>query len=248
MNDLLFIAGPCSVESEEQIFQSAAALAKLGVQVLRGGTFKARTSPHTFQGLGLPGAKLLAQEAKAHGMQAISEVLTIEQIEQLEPYVDIFQVGSRNMYNYALLKELNKTQKPVLIKRGFSATYHELRQAASYVAQNGKNSILLCERGIRTFETETRNTLDLNAIPVLQNTTDYPVIVDPSHGTGSRELIKPMTLAAVAAGANGIMIETHPNPDQALSDAKQTISLEQFADIHEKATKLHQQLYAMVPA
>lgn len=232
--NLTLIAGPCSVESEEQIDQTAEAVAKAGAHILRGGAFKPRTSPYDFQGLGEEGLRLLQKAGKAHGLLTISEVMDVENIERVAAYVDILQVGSRNMQNFSLLKRLGQTDYPILLKRGAAATCHELLMAAEYILSGGNERVILCERGIRTFETMTRNTLDLSAIPILQTLSKLPVIVDPSHGTGVRELVAPMACAAVAAGADGLMIEVHPNPDQALSDAAQTIDPSAFAALVKK--------------
>lgn len=230
-NDLAIIAGPCAVESEEQIFETAKLVANGGANILRGGTFKPRTSPYDFQGLGEVGLRYLHDAGNAYNLRTISEVMSIHQIELIAKYVDILQIGARNMQNFDLLKAVGQTKKPVLLKRGFSATYKDLLMAAEYILSAGNSEVILCERGIRTFETYTRNTLDITAVPVLHELSHLPVIVDPSHGTGMRHLVVPMARAAVAAGADGVMVEVHPEPDKALSDAAQTISPEVFSDM-----------------
>lgn len=229
--ELTIIAGPCSVESEEQIHQTAALVAKAGANVLRGGAFKPRTSPYDFQGLGKIGLEYLNNAAKQNNLLAISEVMDTKDVDLVASYVDILQIGARNMQNFNLLKEVGKINKPILLKRGFAATYLDLLMAAEYILENGNPNVILCERGIRTFESYTRNTLDLAAVPILHELSHLPVIVDPSHGTGIRKIVPAMAYAAIAAGADGIMVEVHPSPDQALSDAKQTISVETFAEM-----------------
>ena len=228
---LVLISGSCSVESEEQIFATAEKVSTLGVKILRGGAFKPRTSPYDFQGLGLKGLQLMRAAADKYNLLTVSEVMDTEDMVMVGEYVDILQIGSRNMHNFSLLKKAGQQRKPVLLKRGFAATYQELLLAAEYILSEGNPNVILCERGIRSFETHTRNTLDLAAVPVLQQLSHLPVIVDPSHGTGQRELVGPMSLAAVAAGCDGLMIEAHPTPDDALSDAKQTISCDALAQL-----------------
>ena len=225
------IGGPCAVESREQIFATAQAIRQSGAVLLRGGLFKMRTSSQSFQGLGSDAFDFIREIKKQMGLYFISEVTDAKQIEDFSEFVDIFQVGSRNMYNYSLLKELGLTRQPVMLKRGFSATYDEWFKAAEYIYQGGNNDVILCERGVRSFEPATRNTLDLAAVAYVKAHTHFPIIVDPSHGTGRRELIAPMALAAVAAGADGIMLETHPEPDRALSDAEQAIDFASFDKI-----------------
>lgn len=229
--NLTIIAGPCSIESEENIFTIAESVAKAGATILRGGAFKPRTSPYDFQGLGEPGLLFLNKAARKYNLLSISEVMDIGQIDLVANYVDILQIGARNMQNFSLLKAVGKSGKPILLKRGFSATYKDFLMAAEYILNEGNPNVILCERGIRTFETYTRNTLDIAAVPVLHSLSHLPVFVDPSHGTGIRELVVPMAKAAVAAGADGIMVEVHPEPDKALSDAKQTIDLQTFANL-----------------
>lgn len=230
-DNLLIMAGPCSIESREQLEACALVAKENGAQALRGGAYKPRTSPYEFQGMGVDGLKLIAEVGAKYGLVTVSEVMDASQIEVAAKYIDIIQIGARNMQNYSLLSELGKIKNPILLKRGFAATYHELLMAAEYIMLSGNPNVILCERGIRTIETFTRNTLDLNAIPALQQLTHLPVIADPSHGTGVRSLVLPMARASVAAGAHGILVEMHPHPDQSISDAKQTISFETFADL-----------------
>ena len=228
---VVVMAGPCSVESETQIDTIAARIREMGVQVLRGGAFKPRTSPYSFQGLGLPGLKMMRRAADKYGLLVVSEVMDHTQIPVVTEYVDVLQVGARNMQNYNLLKELGKISKPVLLKRGISATIEELLLAAEYIMSGGNYNVVLCERGIRTFENATRNTLDISAIPVIKKFSHLPIIVDPSHGTGRRDKVAPMARAAVAAGADGLLIEVHPDPEKALSDGAQSLYLEQFEQL-----------------
>jgi 3-deoxy-7-phosphoheptulonate synthase len=222
------IAGPCAIEDREQIFSIAASVKAAGGGFLRGGAFKPRSSPYSFQGLGIPGLKLMREAADAHGLATVSEVMEIAQIEPMLPYVDCFQVGARNMQNFNLLRELGQVRKPVLLKRGIAATVEELLLSSEYILSGGNYSVILCERGIRTYETSTRNTMDISAIPVLKKLTHLPVVADPSHGTGRRDMVGPMAKASVAAGADALLIEIHPNADKAVSDAAQTIYLDQF--------------------
>lgn len=241
---LTVMAGPCSIESKEQIMKTAEEVAASGASVLRGGAFKPRTSPYDFQGLGEEGLKYLQEAGEKYGLLTITEVMDEDQIELAVKYVDILQVGTRNMQNFSLLKKLGKAKKPVFLKRGFSASYQDFLMAAEYIVANGNPHVILCERGIRTFETYTRNTLDLAAVPILKKLSHLPVIADPSHGTGIRELISPMSRASIAAGADGLMIEVHPNPDESLSDAKQTISFTTFANIMHDIKNIFQLLTA----
>lgn len=227
----LVMAGPCSVESAEQINATARAVREAGAQILRGGVFKPRTSPYAFQGLGWEGLELLADAGRATGMPIISEVMAVDQVRRMAELVDILQVGTRNMQNFDLLRELGKIDRPILLKRGLSSTIDEWLGAAEYILSIGNQQVMLCERGIRTFETSTRNTLDLCAIPVLRELTHLPVIVDPSHGTGHRAYVPPMAKAARAAGAHGLLIEVHPDPDRALSDAEQSLSFPEFLSL-----------------
>jgi len=225
------IAGPCAVENYEQLSAVAAGARVAGALGLRGGAYKPRSSPYDFQGLGLEGLKLLKEVGMANKMPVISEVMSPEQIESAAEYIDVFQVGARNMYNYELLKELGRQRKPVVLKRGISATVDELLQAAEYILLGGNMQVILCERGIRTFEPSTRNTLDLAAVAVLKSTSNLPVIVDPSHATGKRDLIRPLSRAAIACGADGLIIESHVEPDKSYSDAGQAITPAQLGEI-----------------
>ena len=226
---VVVMAGPCSVESHDQLFKAAEQVAKAGAKVLRGGAFKPRSSPYTFQGLGLEGLKLLREAADAHGLLVISEVMEISQIDLMMEYIDIFQVGARNMQNFNLLRELGKVRKPVLMKRGIAATIEEMLLSAEYIMSGGNYDVILCERGIRTFETYTRNTLDISAIPIVHKLSHLPITSDPSHGTGLRDKVEPMACASLAAGADALIIEVHPDPDHALSDGAQSLYPEQFA-------------------
>jgi len=226
--EVAVMAGPCAIESEEQIEASAELVAANGAQILRGGAFKPRSSPYSYQGLGIDGLKLLRHAADRHRLAVVTEVMTIEQIETISEYADLLQVGARNMQNYPLLTALGHAGKPVLLKRGMSATIQEWLMSAEYILTEGNPNVILCERGIRTFETATRNTLDLSAVPVIQHLSHLPIIVDPSHGVGTRRFVSPMARAAVAAGADGIMVEIHPNPDKALSDGPQSLTFEEF--------------------
>jgi len=225
---VVMMAGPCSVESAEQIGTIAALVAEQGVRVLRGGAFKPRTSPYSFQGLGMKGLQLLRAAADAHDLLVVSEVMDYTQLPTIMDYVDVLQVGARNMQNYNLLKEVGKVPKPVLLKRGISATLEELLLSAEYIMAGGNYNVILCERGIRTFESYTRNTLDISAIPVIKKLSHLPIIVDPSHGTGRRDKVPPMARAAVAAGADGLLIEVHSDPEKALSDGAQSLYPAQF--------------------
>ena len=230
-NEVTIMAGPCSVESREQIFAVAKLVRSSGAQFLRGGAFKPRSSPYSFQGLGLEGLKLLKEVREQTGLLIISEVMEISQIELMLPYVDVFQVGARNMQNFNLLRELGQVEKPVLLKRGIAATIEELLLSAEYVLAGGNYDVILCERGIRTFETYTRNTMDISAIPVVKKLSHLPMFGDPSHGTGRRDQVAPLARAAVAAGCDGLLMEVHPNPDKALSDGAQSLNPEQFTKL-----------------
>ena len=227
-DEVIVMAGPCSIETEEQIATAAAAVKRAGAKVLRGGAFKPRSSPYSFQGLGEEGLRMMRVAADAEGLKVASEVMDVSQIDLVATYADILQVGARNMQNYTLLRELGKTRTPVLLKRGISATIEEWLLSAEYVLSGGNTDVILCERGIRTFESYTRNTMDISAIPVIQKLSHLPIIADPSHGTGLRDKVTPMARAAVAAGADGLIIEVHPDPDQALSDGAQSIFPKQF--------------------
>lgn len=227
-NELVIMSGPCAVESEEQVMETALAIKKSGAQILRGGAYKPRTSPYAFQGLEEDGLRLMKEAKDATGLAIICEVTSLAAIESAVKYVDMIQIGARNMQNFYLLKEAGKTGLPVLLKRGLSATIDEWLNAAEYIMAEGNPNVVLCERGIRTFETATRNTLDISAIPVIKAKSHLPVIVDPSHATGVRDYVKPLAMSAVAAGADGLMIESHPNPSAALSDGPQSLTFEQF--------------------
>ncbi len=235
------IAGPCSVESEEQIIEVAQAVKASGAHILRGGAFKPRTSPYAFQGMKGDGIKLLLEAKKATGLPIITEIMNISTLDLFED-VDIIQVGARNMQNFDLLKELGKTRKPILLKRGLANTIQELLMSAEYIMSEGNESIILCERGIRTFETCTRNTLDLSAVPVLHEMTHLPVVVDPSHATGKAKLVAPMAVAAAASGADGIMIEVHNDPSCALCDGAQSLTPAQFDVLNQKVNKVREAL------
>jgi 3-deoxy-7-phosphoheptulonate synthase len=233
-DQLALMAGPCSVEGEAQAFRIAEAVAQAGATILRGGAYKPRTSPYSFQGLGEEGLKILRRAADANGLAVVSEVMDPQTVSQVERYADMLQVGARNMQNYALLREVGHTDKPVLLKRGLAATIEEWLMSAEHVMSQGNTQVILCERGIRTFETYTRNTLDLNAIPVVKERSHLPVIVDPSHGTGIRDKVAPMARAAIAAGADGLLIEVHHDPDRALSDGAQSLWPEQYRELVEQ--------------
>ncbi len=227
-DEVVVMAGPCSAESEEQVDATAAAVRRAGAKVLRGGAFKPRSSPYSFQGLGEEGLRLLRSAADAHDLKLASEVMDISQIEVVERYADVLQVGARNMQNFTLLRELGRTRKPILLKRGIAATIEEWLLSAEYVLAGGNVDVILCERGIRTFESYTRNTLDLSAIPVVKKLSHLPIVVDPSHATGRRDKVTPMARAAIAAGADGLLIEVHCDPDHALSDGPQSMTPPQF--------------------
>jgi 3-deoxy-7-phosphoheptulonate synthase len=227
-DEVIVMAGPCSAESEAQVNAAAAAVKRAGAKVLRGGAFKPRSSPYSFQGLGEGGLQMLKAAADVHDLKLITEVMDISQIELIDRYADFFQVGARNMQNFTLLRELGRTRKPVMLKRGISATIEEWLLSAEYILSGGNTHVILCERGIRTFESATRNTLDISAIPVVKQLSHLPVFVDPSHGTGRRDKVVPMARAAVAAGADGLIIEVHCDPDHALSDGAQSMFPAQF--------------------
>jgi 3-deoxy-7-phosphoheptulonate synthase len=226
--EIAIMAGPCSVESREQILLSAKQVAASGAKFLRGGAYKPRSSPYSFQGMGVEGLKLLREVADETGLLVITEVMEISQIEVMLPYIDCFQIGARNMQNFNLLRELGHVRKPCLLKRGIAATIEEVLLSAEYILSGGNYDLILCERGIRTYETYTRNTMDISAIPVLKKLTHLPVFGDPSHGVGIRDLVPPMALASVAAGADGLLMEMHPNPDKAMSDGAQSLYPEQL--------------------
>jgi 3-deoxy-7-phosphoheptulonate synthase len=230
-NEVIMMAGPCSVESEEQMDVTAAHVAAHGATFLRGGAFKPRSSPYAFQGLGEEGLRIMREAADRYDLRVITEVMESSQIDVVLRYADVLQVGARNMQNFSLLKELGKTDKPVFLKRGLSATIEEWLMSAEYIMSQGNANVILCERGIRTFESATRNTLDLSAVPVVQKKSHLPIFVDPSHGTGLRNKVIPMARAAVAAGADGLMVELHPDPATALSDGPQSLFFDQFVDL-----------------
>jgi 3-deoxy-7-phosphoheptulonate synthase len=230
-NAVVMIAGPCSVESRDQVMKIAEFVAKAGARLIRGGAFKPRTSPYSFQGMGEEGLALLREAADCHGLAVVSEVMDQTQIPLVATYADILQIGARNMQNYNLLREVGKQTKPVLLKRGISATIEELLLSAEYIMSAGNYDVILCERGIRTFESYTRNTMDISAVPVVKKLSHLPIVADPSHGTGRRDKVIPMARAAVAAGADGLLIEVHHDPDRALSDGAQSLKPEQFAEL-----------------
>ncbi len=236
--EVVVMAGPCAVESREQIFRAAEVVAAAGARFLRGGAFKVRTAPTAFQGLGWDGWKLLREAADAHGLLTVSEILSEDQIEEARRYVDFAQVGSRNMQNVPLLKALGRSRLPVMLKRGFGCTIDEWIHAAEYVLREGNPDVVLCERGIRTFETATRFTLDVAAVPIAKKRLGLPVVVDPSHAAGQREWVESLTLSAVACGADGLLVETHPDPAKALSDGPQAIVLSEFPALMEKARRV----------
>ncbi len=225
---VIIMAGPCSIEGRDMLLAIGKSVKSSGAAILRGGAYKPRTSPYSFQGMGKEGLELLKEAKHLLKMPVVTEIMDTKDIDLISDYTDIFQVGARNMQNFSLLKELGATNKPILLKRGLSATIKELLMSAEYIASKGNDKIILCERGIRTFETETRNTLDLNAIPVLKKLTHLPVIVDPSHGTGRRDIVATMSMAAIAAGADGIIVEVHQQPEKALSDGEQSLKPDEF--------------------
>jgi 3-deoxy-7-phosphoheptulonate synthase len=229
--DVVIMAGPCTIENEQQLFETARAVARAGAKVLRGGAYKPRTSPYAFQGLGIEGLKMLQAAGKEFGLATVSEVMEISQIEKMLEYVDILQIGARNMQNFNLLSAVGQTRKPVLLKRGMSATIQEWLLASEYLMAGGNYDVILCERGIRTFETATRNTLDISAIPVIHKLSHLPIIVDPSHATGRRDKVMPMARASVAAGADGLLIEVHNDPEKALCDGPQSLYPDQFVEL-----------------
>jgi 3-deoxy-7-phosphoheptulonate synthase len=243
---LTIMAGPCSVEDRDMLLDTARAVAAAGATILRGGAFKPRTSPYSFQGLGEEGLHLLTEAREVTGLPIITEVMEPGLVDVVTEHADILQVGTRNMQNYSLLTAVGKAGKPVMLKRGYGATIEEWLMAAEYVMSAGQPNVILCERGIRTFETYTRNTLDLTAVPLLHHLTHLPVIVDPSHATGKRWLVRPMALAAVAAGADGIMVEVHPRPDEARSDGEQSLTFEQFASMAAALRHIHDEVKTLI--
>jgi len=254
-SEFVVMAGPCAVESESQLLQTAEAVAEAGARILRGGAYKPRSSPYAFQGLGLEGLKILRKAREATGLAIVTEAMSEDDVELIAEYADIMQVGTRSMENYALLEALGKCGRPVLLKRGMTATLEELLRSAQVVAMSGNSQIILCERGIRTFETATRNTLDIAAIPVLKAVSHLPVIVDPSHAAGVRSLVPVLSRAAVAVGADGLIVEVHPSPEQAMSDGNQSltfaefrrmmIDLQPYLDIEHDARRFRPQLLAI---
>ena len=237
-NHVVVMAGPCSVEGREQILETAGAVRAAGARVLRGGAYKPRTSPYSFQGLAEEGLKLLAEARQQTGLYVITEVITPTDVPMVAEYADILQIGARNMQNFALLKEVGKARRPVMLKRGMASTLKDLLMSAEYIMSQGNYDVMLCERGIRTFEDYTRNTCDLSAVPALHELSHLPVIVDPSHGTGLRSLVVPMAKAAIAAGAEGLMVEVHPRPEEAFSDGAQSLVPEQFHELMTWVRKL----------
>jgi 3-deoxy-7-phosphoheptulonate synthase len=239
---LTVMAGPCSVESRTQLFETADAVRDAGATILRGGAFKPRTSPYSFQGLGVEALRDLAEARERTGLPVITEVMEPNQVDIVAEYADILQVGTRNMQNFSLLMAVGRVARPVMLKRGFSATVEEWLMAAEYIVSSGNPNVILCERGIRTFETYTRNTLDLAAVPLLRQLTHLPVVVDPSHATGKRSLVAPLAIGAVAVGADGVMVEVHPDPDRALSDAEQQLTFDQFRSMMAQLVPVHEQV------
>ncbi len=229
--EIVIMAGPCSVEGREQIIEHAHAVKEAGGHILRGGAYKPRTSPYSFQGFGVKGLEYLAEAREATGLPIITEVMTVESLPAVAEYTDILQIGARNMQNYGLLQAVGKVDRPVMLKRGMSGTIEEWLMCAEYIVSNGNTNVMLCERGIRTYETATRNTFDLNAVPVVKQRSHLPVVADPSHGTGYREYVSAMSRASVAAGADALILEVHPDPDKALSDGRQSIDMKEFANL-----------------
>jgi len=232
------IAGPCAVENREMYLLTAEILKSLGVHILRGGLFKPRTSPYSFKGLGTEGLKILAEARELTGLAVVTEIMDVRDLDEVGEQVDIIQVGSRNMQNFSLLEELGRLNKPVILKRGLSATIEEWLLAAEYIVAGGNRQVILCERGIRTFEPYSRNTVDIGAVPLIKELSHLPILVDPSHATGQWKMVSPVAKAAIAAGADGLMIEVHPDPDRALSDGKQSLTPENFAQLYRQIQKL----------
>jgi len=242
---LAMMAGPCSIESRDQLFETADFVAEHGATALRGGAFKPRTSPYSFQGLGVEALRYLAEARDRTGLPVITEVMEPNQVDIVAEYADILQIGTRNMQNYSLLTAVGRIARPVMLKRGYGATVEEWLMAAEYIVSSGNPNVILCERGIRTFETYTRNTLDLAAVPLLRHLTHLPVVVDPSHATGKRWLVPPLALGGVAVGADGIMVEVHPRPDEALSDGEQSLTLAMYAELADGVVKVHEQVASL---
>ena len=241
-SELAFCGGPCSVESREQILASARAVKSAGAQLLRGGAYKPRTSPYAFQGLGEEGLKLLAEAREETGLGIVTEAIDVETFDLVEEYADCVQIGARNMQNFSLLKRAGRSRRPVLLKRGMSATLEEYLMAAEYILSEGNYNVILCERGVRTFNDHSRNTLDLSVVPAVQKLSHLPILVDPSHGTGKRDRVHPMGLAAIACGAAGLLVEVHPTPDHALSDGHQSLFPDQFAHLVDECRAIHEVL------
>jgi 3-deoxy-7-phosphoheptulonate synthase len=246
--EAVFCGGPCSVESREQILESARAVKAAGGRLLRGGAYKPRTSPYAFQGLGEEGLKLLAEARDAHGLGIVTEALDVETFDLVEQYADCVQIGARNMQNFSLLRRAGRSRLPVLLKRGMSSTLEEFLMAAEYILSEGNYNVVLCERGVRTFSDHSRNTLDLSVVPAVQKLSHLPIIVDPSHGTGKRDRVHPMALAAVACGASGLLVEVHPAPERALSDGHQSLYPEQFAEVIRDCRAIAETLARRTPA
>jgi len=236
--EIVMMAGPCTVESETQLFATAEAVSKSGATVLRGGAYKPSTSPYSFQGMGVPGLVLLKEAGKRFGLKVITEVMHVRKVEEVSEYADILQIGTRNMQNYDLLMEVGQSRMPVMLKRGMTSKFEEWLLAAEYIASQGNENIILCERGVRTFETYTRNTLDISSVPAIKAMSHLPIVVDPSQGVGRRELVPPMCLAAIAAGADGLLVEVHPDPDHALKDGAQSITIPTFEDLMPRIAKV----------
>lgn len=236
--ELLIIAGPCAIESEEQMCEVASKMEKLGIKYLRAAFFKPRTSPYSFQGIGEEGLEIIKKVKAKYNIKVVSEVLDVESLNKYYSYIDIIQIGARNMQNFELLKAVGKLDKPILLKRGFGNSIEEWLNACEYILIEGNKKVILCERGIKTFEPLTRNTLDISSIPIVKKLTNLPIIVDPSHASGRSDLVFPLSLAAIAAGADGLMIEVHPNPEKSLSDSVQTISFDEFEILNKKVKKL----------
>src|SRR5271168_2709605 len=245
--ELAVIAGPCSIESREQAFAVAEQIARAGAQFFRGGAYKPRTSPYAFQGMGEDGLKIMAEIRDKFGLRIVTEALDNESLDLVADYADVIQIGARNMQNFSLLKRAGRTKKPVMVKRGMSATLEELLMAAEYIMSEGNYNVILCERGVRTFADHTRNTLDLSLIPAVQRLSHLPIVVDPSHGTGKRNKVTPMSRAAVAVGADGLIVEVHPHPDKALSDGAQSIYPEQFVQLMDECSQIATVLRRNIP-
>jgi 3-deoxy-7-phosphoheptulonate synthase len=246
--DLAIVAGPCAIESREQAFAVAERVHRAGARFFRGGAYKPRTSPYSFQGLGLEGLKIMAEIRERFGMQIITEAIDNESLDLVEQYADVIQIGARNMQNFSLLKRAGRARKPVLLKRGMSATLEEFLMAAEYVMSEGNYNVILCERGVRTFADHTRNTLDLSLVPAVQKVSHLPILVDPSHGTGKRDKVKPLSRAAIAVGADGLLIEVHNEPDRALSDGMQSLYPDQFDELMTEVRQIAGILHRSVPA